>query len=855
MSVFPTGRLKSWLRNLKAPSEGPPVAKEMTSSETRSVDRWPNPLYEYYEQKFHDNPTSFTQFALQSRSRVIRDVFAIVATNGRNNLSELLVALERHNRAAADTDYDMEALLALAGLLANTARSDLDRHSAMIIFDFVSKLHGESRFSKEQKLQYLEVLNELARYEEVEYFSGLFEVDTLAPLQYELLNIQRIRQTTSDSSVWVDAMNRLYASVGLSEIELIGDESIALLDRLSAHTTKRISGPKVSIIMPTYSPGQGIWTAIRGLLEQTWQNIEVIIVDDASPSEYEELFSQLENTDERIRVVRQSQNLGAYVARNVGLSLAAGEYVTTHDDDDWSHPDKIAAQAEVLWKNETVIASTSAHIRTTQNMHLRRVNRRPAYLQKNYSSLMFRKKLIGEIGEWDSVNRSGDAEFVMRIITNFGSSSIVELSDWPLSFSRIWDGSLTSGEMARGFHAYSRILYRWAFRQWQLDTVKAGKKAVLNKNLPREFPMPTNFVPGARKTDLGLFDIIFVTDFFRQAKFVNTVLEQMATLYHQGLRVGFMHLASPQTIKPSGIPKRLFELQLQEIVTQVSHDDVARARALVVYDSSIGMFLDGVISSVSSDRSIVIDHRLPALAGQDEKIGSLMVQSLQHLDICFSTTFEVVGATPEDQQRLYGQVPLSRLLPDSMVWKPHISKKPSGISAPDGMPVVGFHTYGNIYRWPSNADIFKSVYVSSGYETRFFGNTGPAVSKFGRLLLDHAVNISRGECDETEFLEQIDFWVYYPHHRLQDQISLPVLSAMQAGKVVILPEHLEDLYGSAALYADPEEIDERVAQLASDPTAFKKQAQLGQDFVAEGYTADDLCARVCSLIGTTNRAA
>ena len=52
-----------------------------------------------------------------------------------------------------------------------------------------------------------------------------------------------------------------------------------------------------------------------------------------------------------MRIIRQTQNLGPYVARNVGLAAATGELITTHDDDDWSHPDKLTIQASSLMES------------------------------------------------------------------------------------------------------------------------------------------------------------------------------------------------------------------------------------------------------------------------------------------------------------------------------------------------------------------------------------------------------------------------------------------------------------------------------------------------------------------------
>src|SRR5699024_7625043 len=182
-------------------------------------------------------------------------------------------------------------------------------------------------------------------------------------------------------------------------------------------------------------------------LEQTWQNLEIIVVNDASPLVFREVFTYLENLDPRVRVIHQKQNAGAYVARNAGLKAASGAFITTHDDDDWSHPDKISSQVRPLLNDGSLMATTSAHIRTTENLLFKRVNVQPRFLQMNFSSLMFRKSLVEEIGPWDTVNRGGDSEFYSRLLEFAGANGVLGLHERPLSFSRIWDGSLTSGEM------------------------------------------------------------------------------------------------------------------------------------------------------------------------------------------------------------------------------------------------------------------------------------------------------------------------------------------------------------------------------------------------------------------------
>src|SRR5699024_4125526 len=113
------------------------------------------------------------------------------------------------------------------------------------------------------------------------------------------------------------------------EIQILDNDSVPLLDRLTVAEPKRVEGPLISVIMPTFSPGPGIRTAIRSLLDQSWTNLEIIIVNDASPAEHRSIFDELEQLDNRITVVHQAQNAGAYVARNAGLKIATGDFITT----------------------------------------------------------------------------------------------------------------------------------------------------------------------------------------------------------------------------------------------------------------------------------------------------------------------------------------------------------------------------------------------------------------------------------------------------------------------------------------------------------------------------------------------
>lgn len=112
--------------------------------------------------------------------------------------------------------------------------------------------------------------------------------------------------------------------------------------------------PLVSIIIPVYNSASFVVEAVCSALDQTYQNIEVIVVDDGSTDNSLSLVETIH--DERLRVCSQI-NQGACVARNRGIAEARGEYVKFLDSDDVLYSDAVAVQLEQqskLGKNEVV---------------------------------------------------------------------------------------------------------------------------------------------------------------------------------------------------------------------------------------------------------------------------------------------------------------------------------------------------------------------------------------------------------------------------------------------------------------------------------------------------------------------
>ena len=120
----------------------------------------------------------------------------------------------------------------------------------------------------------------------------------------------------------------------------------------------------VSVIIPVYNRGKFIAESIQSILDQTYQNFELIIVDDASTDNTVSIINQFE--DSRIKLIEHSSNKGVSAALNLGFKNAKGVYFARQDSDDVSIKDRFEIQIDFLNNNSDIDICGSA-IKTLKN--------------------------------------------------------------------------------------------------------------------------------------------------------------------------------------------------------------------------------------------------------------------------------------------------------------------------------------------------------------------------------------------------------------------------------------------------------------------------------------------------------
>ncbi|WP_156324094.1 glycosyltransferase family 2 protein, partial [Bacillus sp. JCM 19034] len=261
-----------------------------------------------------------------------------------------------------------------------------------------------------------------------------------------------LQEDFSERIKWI---NQVFKNHGMMTLD-VNSIGYTYDDLLINHSrsNQQLESHKVTVIIPVFNAEGSLSTTLCSILNQTWSNLEIFVVDDGSQDQTVQIIEEFQQQDQRIHLLKNDTNSGPYVARNRALQVATGDFVTINDADDWSHPEKIEHQVQHLIAHPSVIANTSEQARATETLMFYRRGKPGEYLFPNMSSLMFRREpVVKQIGYWDSVRFGADGEFKKRLKIVFGKEAVVDLKTGPYSFQRQSSNSLT-GNSVFGYHGY-----------------------------------------------------------------------------------------------------------------------------------------------------------------------------------------------------------------------------------------------------------------------------------------------------------------------------------------------------------------------------------------------------------------
>lgn len=196
----------------------------------------------------------------------------------------------------------------------------------------------------------------------------------------------------------------------------------------------------VSVIIPSYKCEAYIAETIASVQNQSFKDLEIIVVDDGSPDKQAEVIKSIAEKDSRIQYVYQ-KNQGVSAARNHGYKLSSGKYIAFLDSDDVWLPNNLELKIQKLGKGDFGLVHSDAEIINEKSIPQKQFMRgkegdllqgmlawEDAYIP-GPSSILLKKEVIDQIGDFDTnLSTAADQDFFFRVASKYAIGRVAQVT-------------------------------------------------------------------------------------------------------------------------------------------------------------------------------------------------------------------------------------------------------------------------------------------------------------------------------------------------------------------------------------------------------------------------------------------
>ncbi|MGP5191816.1 glycosyltransferase [Vreelandella alkaliphila] len=664
---------------------------------------------------------------------------------------------------------------------------------------------------------------------------------------------------------WVRLVNVHLSSFGILPIEL-KDGPGSVFSRITAKPKNVIKdGPLVSIIMPAFNAEDVIGHSIESLLNQTWWNIEIIVVDDCSQDKTLDIIRSYALKDPRVKVLSNSINMGPYVSKNRALSLVEGEYITGHDADDWAHPQRIENHVRKVLENKGLYKATATKmIRMTESGEMQRFsklteNTVDGITQTAFISTMFEFRFFKQyIGAWDCIRFGADSEVINRCRTI--APEKFHIFDMVGMLCLDSDTGLTAHPEfgTRGAMSPVRKKYKRAFLKWH-ETCK--DKKVLNKlKMPfpyknRKFSAPSEAVVNselvieniehANSLRKYIVDVCIVTDLRFPGGNASTTITEVEKLLKEGKSVRLIHLPS-KVSERKPISKKYMHLLDCIDLEHYSLSLVQCKRLIVRHPGTVlSKYFKNVVKKINAEKTAVIVNNSIYRAD-----GSFAYEPDDFLDTIKSSLDKnvlIYPLSPVIRDEISALATAKGMGVGTFDWTPVFSEKEFPMrklrTRDDGVIRIGKHGRDQVDKWPDDIELLKQAYPSQkGIEVNILGGIDALKKKLGIRPVDWKV-YAFGELEPNVFLHKLDYFVYFPSTNLNEAFGRVVVEALYKGLPCILPLRFKKIFGDLCFYCNENEVFEKIVELEKNWLDLEKHCERARLKAVDLYGVDVLIGR------------
>jgi glycosyltransferase involved in cell wall biosynthesis len=785
------------------------------------------------------NPRAVADTCLRYRYEESADLLAYMASKGDLDYAGVL-SLARDVLAGtvapedAAVRLDVHALDGLVRLIAGLRLLVGDFSEAADLSQVVRLIRGDARLDELSPRIEGQVNLAAGRREHVRTVidDDEFDDDTEWILSTELAHPAN-GAPPEESSHWLELFNRRFLEFGLLPI-VIRDGTGAPFDRVTVEVPgdRYVDGPLVTVVMSVFKPDHSFRTAVHSLIAQTWRNLEILIFDDCSPSEYDPLLAEVTSLDPRIRFERMAENGGTYVIRNAALARARGAFVAFQDSDDWAHPERIHRQVQPLLDDPELVATHCRCVRVFDDLHTLSVGMNS--FRRGEASTVFRREVvIDALGGFDETRKSADNEFYERVEAAFGTDAVVNLPD-VLMMTQLTPGSLSRDELKFGWQHPSRAAYVQARGHWHREIMAGRDSPNVVTPGPRKIPAPHYHLTG-RPAPAASADVLWIADWrdriqeqTHQSALVESTAGRWSTFF-----------AHAEEIRHAEKKRRpfcddLLRLQAAGLTRQVLWPDQTNAAVVIVTDPmllSLTRPPDDV--GIRASRLVLVANSLTTAGDLPYDVLTIQrnAQRMFRAEVDWLPGHAGIAAT------LSANGAVSVLEPSLVTPPLRVRRRlTSGLRGVDRL-VVG------VTRPDPDADLARWLPADETLDIRVrWGGTAvravPFKHREGWLRFDHSMA-------EDDFLAQLDVMALVPG----STVAVPgaAYAALAQGVVLLADHAYEPLLGDAAVYAAADGAQVMLKGLLAEPEAVGEQRERGYAFLDSA--GDRLSGLITTLAG------
>jgi hypothetical protein len=798
---------------------------------------------------------SLAATALRTRSLNARDLLAHAVGGSATPLPVILAAARDEDHAwlaGLRDDIVPESLADLARVIALQDVRPGDLADAYAIYELMLAVLGAGLPAPVHQALHVQLAFRLGHRQRVPELLAAYPRVPEPVRDAVLTDLCNPYAGGDDEARWVGRFQRLLPD---DCVRLSPATDVAPFDRLT--TRGGVAQPRPGSVPPaTDAPlisvvlvaGAGTDTALRSVLAQSWPALEVLVVGGTSVD------------DPRIRPI-DGGTCDDGDGRNAALAVATGEFVAFTDGDTWSHPRRLEHQVSALLADRGLVATTSPAVEVGEDLTLTRLGSMNPRRVSVPSLLLRREQVLGRLGYLDTVSAGAGAEYLARIRAVFGDEAVRHLDD--AAYALVRQVPASRSDFQPGWSHPSRAAYLEAYTAWH-EAIRAGTaEEYRSRNAAgRPFAAPLRLTAAgagqagqAARREKGrtpTYDVVLAGEWSAFGGPQKSMIEEIRALTDRGRRVAIMHLDAFRFMakEPRRICAPVRRLVDEGLVDRVLPGDDVDTSLLVIRYPPVLQFTTALPSGIRAARVVILANQAPS-----ERDGS---------DARY-----VPRTCADNARRLFGTAPLwapqgpavrdflaADLAPDELA-----TFDVPGIIDPDAWyvqrtwlrgdrPVIGKHSRDNWAKWPADrASLLQAYPAALDIDVRLMGGVDSARALLGDEALPHNWRVyGYDEIDVRTFLEQLDFYVYFPHPNMVEAFGRAILEAMAAGCVVLMPHHFRRTFGEGALYCGPDEVEGVVRHLHADPEAFLRLSRYAQELVRERWSHRAYAELVSSLI-------